>query len=127
MKSTTTVFLAGLSLASESLAAKLIASHFSGPVYTLDLTLTNATSGTLSVASQTTGCGRIPAWLHVDKASETVYCFDESWFGSGVLAQFKANKDARLTLAASAPTLGNSVHGSLYGGTDGKGFVITAE
>lgn len=127
MKSTKTVLLSGLSLASESFAAKLIASHFSGPLYTLDLTLANATSGTLSVAGQVTGCGRIPAWLHVDKASKTVYCFDESWFGSGVLAQFSASEDASLTLAASAPTLGNSVHGSLYGGADDKSFVITAE
>ena len=84
------------------------ASHFSGPLYTLDLTLANATSGTLSVAGQVTGCGRIPAWLHVDKASKTVYCFDESWFGSGVLAQFSASEDASLTLAASAPRCASS-------------------
>lgn len=127
MPSTKTILLSGLSLASEALAAKLIASHFSGPVYTLDLALASPTSGTLSVTGNVTGCGRIPAWLHVDKASETVYCFDESWFGSGVLAQYSAGADARLTLAASAPTLGNSVYGSLYGGADDKSFVITAE
>ncbi|KAK8110267.1 uncharacterized protein PG998_006724 [Apiospora kogelbergensis] len=123
----TTGFVLASGLASHALGAKLIASHFSGPVYTLDLTLTNATSGTLKVAGQTSGCGRIPAWLTVDKASNSVYCFDESWYGSGVLAQFSADADAKLTLKSSAPTLGNSVYGSLYGGSDDKSFVITAE
>ncbi|KAK8009704.1 glucosamine-6-phosphate isomerase [Apiospora arundinis] len=122
-----TGFVLASGLASHALAAKLIASHFSGPVYTLDFTPTNATSGTLKVDGQTNGCGRIPAWLTVDKATNSVYCFDESWYGSGVLAQFAADANAKLTLKSSAPTLGNSVHGSLYGGSDDKSFVITAE
>ena len=120
-------FLLASGLVSHALAAKLIASHFSGPIYTLDLTLTNATSGTLKVAGQTSGCGRIPSWLTVDKASNSVFCIDESWYGAGVLAQFAADADAKLTLKASAPTSGNSVHGSLYGGNDNKSFVITSE
>ncbi|KAK8041497.1 3-carboxy-cis-cis-mucoante lactonizing enzyme [Apiospora phragmitis] len=122
-----TGFLLASGLASQALAAKLIASHFSGPVYTLDLTLANATSGTLKVTGQTSGCGRIPSWITIDKASNSVYCFDESWYGSGVLAQFAADDEAILTPKASAPTLGNSVFGALYGGDDDKSFVITAE
>ncbi|KAK8017815.1 isomerase YbhE [Apiospora rasikravindrae] len=126
MWSTALVLASGL--ASPALAAKLIASHFSGPVYTLDLSLTNATSGTLKVASQVNnGCGRIPSWITIDKASNSVYCFDESWYGSGVLAQFAADDQAVLTPKASAPTLGNTVFGALYGGDDDKSFVITAE
>ncbi|KAK8066853.1 hypothetical protein PG997_013600 [Apiospora hydei] len=126
MWSTALVLASGL--ASPALAAKLIASHFSGPVYTLDLTLANATSGTLKIASQVdNGCGRIPAWLTVDKATNSVYCFDESWYGSGVLAQFAADDQAVLAPKAQAPTLGNSVFGALYGGDDDKGFVVTAD
>lgn len=125
MRPTGSILASGL-LASQALAAKLIASHFSGPVYTLDLALTNATSGTLRVTGQASGC-RMPAWLTVDKASNSVFCFDESGFGGGVLAQFAADDQSILTPKASAPTLGNSVFGSLYGGDDDRSFVITAE
>jgi 6-phosphogluconolactonase (cycloisomerase 2 family) len=140
----TTILLTGLSLLSEVLgnpvrrprpgkadAVKLIATHFSGQIYTLDLSLSNATSGSLAVTSKTTGCGVTPTWLYLDESTRTLYCFDESWQGSGVIQQYSLNpKDASttsLTLTGSAATPGNSVHGSLYGGKDGKSFVITSE
>lgn len=125
MRSHSILAASGL-LASPGLAAKLIASHFNGPIYTLDLALTNATSGALKITGQTSGC-KMPAWLTVDKASDSVFCFDESGFGGGVLAQFAADDQAILKPKASAPTQGNSVFGSLYGGDDDRSFVITAE
>jgi 6-phosphogluconolactonase (cycloisomerase 2 family) len=125
------VLLAGLSLLSESLAVKLLATHFSGQIYTLNLSLTNATSGTLSVTQKVDGCGVTPTWLYLDEETRTLYCFDESWQGSGVIEQYSLSPRRAsantLKLTGSAPTPGNSVHGSLYGGRDGKSFVITAE
>ncbi|KAK7955182.1 hypothetical protein PG988_015876 [Apiospora saccharicola] len=121
------IIASGLLASSQTaLAAKLIASHFSGPIYTLDLALTNATSGTLKVTGQVNGC-KMPSWVTVDKASDSIFCIDESGYGGGVLAQFAANDQAVLTPKASAPTLGNSVFGALYGGDDDRSFVITAE
>ena len=119
-----TTALMGLCLLSQVLGAKLLVTHFSGPLYTLDF---NANAKSLKVSSQTKGCGQIPTWLHLDKDSRTVYCFDESWYGSGVLSQYTLKSDSSLSLVASAATPGNSVHGSLYGGKDGKGFVVTSE
>jgi hypothetical protein len=124
----TSILLAGLCAVSKTSAVKLLATHFSGQIYTFDLTLSSATSGTLAVTSKTAGCGVTPAWLHLDQDTRTLYCFDESWQGSGVLTQWSLPKNSSaLTLTGSAKTPGNTVHGSLYGGKDGKGFVVTAE
>lgn len=121
--------IAGLSLLSHALAVRLLASHFSGTIYTLDLSWNNATSGNLKITSQAEGCGVTPTWLYLDQDTRTVYCFDESWAGSGVITQWSlSNASANsLSITGSAATPGNSVYGSLYGGKDGKAFVITAE
>lgn len=122
------ILLTGLSLLSETFAVKLLASHFAGNLYTLDLALTNATSGALTITSQTKGCGVTPTWLYLDQSTRTLYCFDESWQGSGVITQYSYAKNVNaLTQSGSAATPGNSVHGSLYGGADGRSFVITSE
>lgn len=126
------IALTGLSFLSNAFAVKLLATHFSGQIYTLDLTLASGgSSGTLAVSSKVKGCGVTPAWLHLDEESRTVYCIDESWQGSGVLQQYSLNpktaSNTVLTLTGSAATPGNSVHGSLYGGKDGKKFIITSE
>ncbi|KAL2017434.1 hypothetical protein VTK56DRAFT_2090 [Thermocarpiscus australiensis] len=118
--------LAGIGLAPGALGATLIASHFAGGIYTLSLTATN-TSGTLSISSQTTGCGTTPAWIELYADSRKLYCFDESWTGSGYIAEYGVANDGRLSLTGQARTAGNTVHGSLYGGADGRGFVATAE
>jgi 6-phosphogluconolactonase (cycloisomerase 2 family) len=137
-----TIIVFGLSLVSQVLGhpggrpkrpqtSKLIATHFSGQIYTLDLTVNDNNEGTLKTTSKTTGCGVTPTWLHLDEQTRTLYCFDESWMGSGVIQQYSVSprdsSTTKLTLTGSAPTPGNSVHGSLYGGRDGKSFVITSE
>ena len=121
-------FLIGLSSLSGINAVKLFAAHFSGQVYTLDLALSNTTSAGLSIASRSGGCGVTPAWLHLDKTTQTLYCIDESWQGRGVLSQYSINPNSgALTSTGSASTAGNSVFGSTYGGPDGRSFIITAE
>ncbi len=109
-----------------ALGATLIASHFAGGVYTLSFTGGN-TSGTLAITSQTNGCGTTPGWIELYSDTRKLYCFDESWSGSGVLAEYSVGNDGRLSITGSAKTTGNSVHGLLYGGADGKGFVATVE
>jgi 6-phosphogluconolactonase (cycloisomerase 2 family) len=124
------IILAGLALVSDTVAVRLLGTHFSGQIYTFDLTFSNPTTGSIAVTSKTTGCGVTPTWLYLDQESKTVYCFDESWTGSGVLSQYKydpSKGSQALTLSGQAKTPGNSVHGSLYGGKDGKSFVITSE
>lgn len=122
----TSFVLAGLSLVSQTLAVRLLGTHFSGQIFTYELNLSNATSGALSITTNTTGCGVTPTWLYLEESSKTVYCIDESWQGSGVLTQWTLGKSG-LTLSGSAVTPGNSVYGSLYGGQDGKSFLVTAE
>lgn len=113
-------------LAPGALGATLIASHFAGGIYTLSLTTDNG-RGTLSVTSETTGCGTTPGWIELYADTRQLYCFDESWMGSGYIAEYDVAEDGTLTLTAQATTTGNSVHGLLYGGADGRGFVATAE
>lgn len=126
----TSTLLFSLSLLTSATAIQLLTTHFSGFIYTLDLKLNaDGTSGTLTQTSKNSGAGVTPAWLHLDEASRTLYAIDESWAGSGVLTQWSldAKKPGVLKLTGSAKTPGNSVHGDLYGGKDGKGFIITSE
>ncbi|SPQ23521.1 f0ef33f1-9d1a-4983-8101-d9ba0d9569e1 [Thermothielavioides terrestris] len=118
--------LPAIALAPSAFGATLIASHFSGGVYTLSLAGTN-TSGTLSITSQTTGCGATPAWIQYYGDTRKLYCFDETWNPPGVLAEYSVGSDGRLNLTGKAKTAGNTVYGRLYGGADGRGFVATAE
>ncbi|GAB1315341.1 Carboxymuconate cyclase [Madurella fahalii] len=118
--------LAGISLAPGAWAATLIASHFGGGIYTLSLTTAGA-SGTLSVTSQATGCGTTPGWIELYADERKLYCFDESWSGSGFIAEYNVANDGKLSMTTQVRTTGNSVHGLLYGGPDGRGFVATSE
>jgi len=107
-------------------SATLLAAHYTGRLYTLSLTSTGST-GTLTVGSPVTGCGTTPAWLQLYSDDQTLYCFDESWNGSGSNAVYSVGSDGKLTLKSSFRSSGNSVHGALYGGTDGKGYAATVE
>lgn len=124
--------LAGLSFVPASLSAPtastatLLAAHYTGKLYTLTLT-TSGSTGSLTVGSPVTGCGSTPAWLQLYPEDKTLYCFDESWMGSGSNAVYSVGSDGKLTLKSSARSSGNSVHGLLYGGSDGKGFAATVE
>src|SRR5690242_1119430 len=118
--------LATIALAPGALGATLIASHFAGGVYTLSLAGGNS-SGTLSVTSQASGCGVTPGWIELYSDPRKLSCFDESWMGSGSTAEYSVANDGRLSVTGQLKTTGNSVHGQLYGGADGRSFVATVE
>jgi len=52
---------------------------------------------------------------------------DEDASGQNVLASFSSATDGKVKLRSTTTTTGGSVHGALYGGSDGKGFFATAE
>ncbi|KAF2733423.1 putative isomerase YbhE [Polyplosphaeria fusca] len=114
----------GLLLPSTTLAASLIASHYTGKLFTLNF---DASAKTLSVTGQATGCGTTPGWLELYPADKTLYCFDESWSNGGYIASYSVASDGKLSMTAQMKTSGNSVHGLLYGGSNGKGFAATVE
>ncbi|KAL2264516.1 hypothetical protein VTJ83DRAFT_7026 [Remersonia thermophila] len=113
-------------LTPSALGATLIASHFSGQIYTLQYTGTNS-SGTLAITSQTSGCGTTPGWIEYYGDTRQLYCFDESWWGNGAITEYAVGNDGRLSITGQGRSRGNSVHGALYGGSNGRGFVATAE
>lgn len=118
--------IGGAALVPSALGATLIASHFSGNLYTLQYTGTNS-SGTLTVTSQTQGCGTTPGWIQYYDDTRQLYCFDESWWGGGSITEYSVGNDGRLSITGQGRSQGNSVHGALYGGPNGRSFVATAE
>ncbi|KAI1818067.1 putative isomerase YbhE [Poronia punctata] len=100
-----------LSLPAQVLGANLLASHYTGKIYSLSFD-----DSTLEITSSTGGAGSLPAWLSYNSESsdKTVYSVDEDWFGSGVLASFTVGDDGSLTQTGKLTTAGASVHGSPY-------------
>lgn len=114
-----------LGLAVTASSETLFASHYSGQIYTLQLQ--NRTSGyDLSISSQITGCGSLPAWLTYEPASRALYCSDETMFGQGSISSFTAAGDGRLTATGKAAAPAGGVANVLYGGAEGKGYVAIA-
>ena len=108
----------------------LLATHYSGFVYNLLYTPPNSEHeqhGNLTIRSSTANCGKKPSWLTLDSASKAIYCMDEDSSGNNVLASFSAATDGTVKLRSTTKIAGGSVHGALYGGSDGKGFFATAE
>lgn len=116
--------MAGLTLLPSALGASLVASHFSGSVHALSF---DESSRSLSVIGDYTGCGSTPGWLELYSADKSLYCFDESWTGSGYVVRYNVASDGRLSQSVQFRTSGNTVHGLLYGGSNGKSFIATAQ
>ncbi|KAI0016996.1 putative isomerase YbhE [Xylariomycetidae sp. FL0641] len=114
---------AALGLPIQVLGANLLASHYTGKIFSLSL----GSNGSLAVTGSATGCGTMPAWLEMDSASKTLYTVDEDWNGSGVLASYTVETDGSLTQSGSFTGKGASVYGSPYGGENGTGFFATVE
>jgi hypothetical protein len=111
-------------------ADTLLATHYSGFVYTLAYTPPSSTSNqhaNLTIKSSINTCGKKPSWLTLDSASKAVYCMDEDSSGHNVLASFSITDSGATSLRASASTTGGSVHGALYGGSGNKGYFATVE
>jgi hypothetical protein len=122
--------VAGLSLLPTVFAATstLLASHFSGAIFTLSLnTQGNNGTGTLGITSAAGGCGTTPTWLQYYSDTKKLYCFDESWQGYGTMAEYNVSSDGSIVVNGQAKTGGNDVHGTLYGGPMGRSFIATVE
>ena len=132
MSPITGTLLAGLVLLPTAFAATatLLASHFSGAIFTLSLNTpawgSNST-GSLAITSAAGGCGSTPTWLVYYADNKELICIDESWQGYGTIASYNVSSDGKLVVTGQAKTTGNDVHGTLYGGSDGKGFLAVVE
>lgn len=106
-------------------ASQLIASHFTGDLYTLTL----SDSNDLSVTSQTRSGNFWPAWLDFDSESSTLYVVDEAnWSPPNGMTTFTVGADGSLTQNTDGQTVtgGAEVHSTLYGGDDGRSFLALA-
>ncbi|RWA03833.1 hypothetical protein EKO27_g11273, partial [Xylaria grammica] len=121
MPSLNVILPALLGLPAHVLGVNLLASHYTGKIYSLSFT-----NNTLKVGAAATGAGTLPAWLGLDTSggAKTVYSVDEDWFGSGVLASFTVGADGALTQTGKLTSSGASVHGTPY--ADAK-FFATVE
>ncbi|KZL64958.1 hypothetical protein CI238_07076 [Colletotrichum incanum] len=106
-----------------AIGATLIASHYSGQLYTLNLSPTNQLTITKSVSSG----NRMPAWLDLDSTSKTLYIPDEVQWGQPLLKSFSIAADGSLTPKGQVQTAGGELHSTQYGGLNGKGFVALAQ
>ena len=121
--------LAGVAFLPSTYAATatLLASHFSGALFTLSLTTGSNNTGSLAITSAAGGCGSTPTWLQYYSDSKKLYCVDESWQGYGTIAEYSVANDGTLTVTGQAKTTGNDVHGILYGGPNGRSFLATVQ
>lgn len=109
-----------------ALAANLLVSHYSGNVYSLSLT-TSGETGTLAIKQTLRAGGVMPSWLTLDSEAGKLYVTDESSWGSPVITELSVTPDGTLAPVVTASTTGGDLHSCLYGGSDGKGFIATAE
>ncbi|KAF9871774.1 hypothetical protein CkaCkLH20_10708 [Colletotrichum karsti] len=105
--------------------ATLLASHYSGQIYTLNLSPANQLTITKSASSG----NRMPAWLDLDSATKTLYVPDETQWGQPLLKSFSVADDGTVTAKGQAQTAGGELHSTLFGhgGQDGKGFIALAQ
>ncbi|KAI1080765.1 putative isomerase YbhE [Whalleya microplaca] len=128
MSSSKILSLAALGLVPKVYGATLLASHYTGEIFSLSFNA-GESDAALAQTSSAAGCGTLPAWLHIDSGSTTAYCVDEDWNGSGMLASYSVDTDGSLTQTGQLNTSGASVHGTPYGGgdEDGYGFIATVQ
>lgn len=108
-----------------ALAANLLVSHFSGNVYSVSLT-TSGETGTLAIEQTLRAGGTWPSWLTLDAEAGSVIVLDESSWGSPILTQLSVSADGKLGDGVVAKAKGGNLHGCLYGGENGKGFLAAA-
>jgi hypothetical protein len=69
----------------------------------------------------------MPSWLTLDSASGNLYCVDEAEYGSPVLTNLAVGSDGTVKSVVTARSTGGELHSSLYGGSNGKGYIAVAE
>ncbi|KAI0835809.1 putative isomerase YbhE [Hypoxylon sp. FL0890] len=122
------LILGALGVAPEVLGANLLAAHYTGKIFSLSY-MGGGKNATLVNKSSIGGCGTLPAWLQMSEDATTVYCVDEDWNGSGLLASYSVGPSGSLKQTGRALTAGASVHGSPFGkgDDDGYGFIATVQ
>ncbi len=106
---------------------RLLASHYNGNIYTLTLT-TGSGTPSLAVSSSIKACGQMPSWLTLDKEAANVYCTDESGANTGSsLTALSVGANGALKITGTDRTPGGELHSTLFGGSDGQGFIAAAE
>jgi 6-phosphogluconolactonase (cycloisomerase 2 family) len=113
-------------LATPSWAANLLVSHYTGNLYSLSLT-NSGTNNQLAITSTLKAGGGMPSWLTLDSNSKTLYVTDESQYPSPVLTALQVQSDGSLRSINAPRSPGAELHSAFYGGSDGKGFLATAE
>lgn len=109
-------------LGSAASAANLWATHYSG---TLNYLTFNDNS--LSLAQSTKTGNNLPSWITYDGTTKALYIPDESYESSGGnLVSFAVGNNGALTASGKGLTPQSAVATALYGGQDGKGFIVNA-
>ncbi|RLL93499.1 hypothetical protein CFD26_102243 [Aspergillus turcosus] len=120
--------------ASLASATTLYATHYSGSVYTLNLSQRNG-NYKLSLAAANITCGGMPSWLTLDCSSSapyctgrTLYCSDETGDATtnGTLTSYAVGRDGSLTQLAKVVDVGGGVHSVVYEGDDGAKYLAVA-
>ncbi|OAA65658.1 Lactonase, 7-bladed beta propeller [Niveomyces insectorum RCEF 264] len=125
-KSSLSALLCLLPAAALADTANLLVSHYNGNIYTL--TLTTGSTSSLTVSSSVKACGQMPSWLTLDKEGGKLYCTDESGANVGSTITSLTVGDAGVVkVLATERSPGGELHSTLFGGSDGKGFIAAAE
>ncbi|KAH8879548.1 putative isomerase YbhE [Thozetella sp. PMI_491] len=104
--------------------ANLFVSHYNGNIYSLSYTGPSS----LKVTHTLKAGGQMPSWLTYDSAARILYITDESGAtGGSTLTAVSAAADGSLKVSATGRSNGGELHSTLYGGSDGKGFLAAAE
>jgi len=104
-------------------AANLWATHYSGTINYLSFS-----GGALSVSSSAKTGNNLPSWITYDNAAPALYIPDEVFYGpsTGSLVSFAVGANGSVTATGKGTTPQGVVASTLYGGSDGKGFIANA-
>ncbi|KAF2645019.1 putative isomerase YbhE [Massarina eburnea CBS 473.64] len=108
--------------ASFATAANLWATHYSGTANWLTF---NGSSLKLTTQSKTNNL--MPSWITFDAPGKALYIPDENYnSATGTLVSFSVGANGAITQTGKATTPKSAVATTLYGGSDGKGFIVNA-
>lgn len=101
-------------------AANLWATHYSGTINYLTFN-----GNSLMLTNSTRTNNNMPSWITYDNATKALYIPDEQFFGQngGTLVSFSIGNNGALTSTGRGSTPQSAVATTLYGGSDGKGYI----
>lgn len=104
-------------------AQNLYATHYSGTVNYLTFS-----GSSLALTSSTKTGNTLPSWITYDGPGKALYIPDENFIGmnGGSLVSFSIGANGALTSTGKVSTPQGVVATTLYGGSDGKGFIANA-